>query len=103
MGYTLHFTEKMFENMDCVSNYELLGGWICNSPIYHEKLQNFGISSVEDAFRTLDNVYLVQDVKESFAWIEEYFCQKGLNFKAYEVERFEGWLGVYKLEISEVP
>ena len=98
---SIHFTEKMFENKGGVSNYELLGGWICNSPIYREKLQNFGIYSVEEAFLTLDNVYLIQDTEGSFEWINEYFSQKGLRLEVHEVERLEGGLGVFQLEILE--
>jgi hypothetical protein len=36
---TVSFSQKMFENVDnTYANYDILGGWMCKSPLYQEKL-----------------------------------------------------------------
>lgn len=95
---SIYFTEKIFVKQHTGKNYELLGGWICNSPIYDKKLEAYDILSVEDALLNRDNVYLVQIEGKSLDWLENYYALKGKKLKSTVVHKLEGGLEIYSLE-----
>ena len=56
------YTEKMFVDVDnSLANYDIMGGWACKSPLQRKKLAAFGISNMEEALLTQDNVHYVQE------------------------------------------
>lgn len=95
---SIYFTEKIFVRQQTGKNYELLGGWICNSPIYDKKLEACDILSVEDALLKRDNVYLVQKEEKSLEWLEDYYAIKGQKIKSKVVHKLKGGLEIYSLE-----
>lgn len=63
---TVLFSKRMFEKTDPVcANYDILGGWLCKSPLYYEKLAHYGLDSADVALLTRDDVYLIISRSES--------------------------------------
>lgn len=91
------FSEKMFDRVDNrIANHDIMGGWASKSPLYYEKLEQYGLTSMQDAL-LLDNVYFVS--KEAFdpAWLPEYYADKGIDVKLEETCRVTDAFVVYKL------
>lgn len=95
---SIFFTEKVFTKQQPGENHELLGGWICNSPLYKKKLEAYGITSVEEALLNQDNVFLVQEADKSLDWVEAYYESKGYRISIAEKNRIDGGLAIYSLE-----
>lgn len=99
---SIYFSDKLFANRQQAANYELLGGWICKSPLYEEKLAAYEIRSLEEALKTRENIYLVQDVERSFDWLTDYYEAKGCEVGLQQVTVLDQWLGIYQVEITPV-
>ena len=67
---TVSFSRRIFDSAGRgYANYDILGGWMCGSPLYYDKLRRYGITSVQEALIERGNVYLIlanQEVKERF-------------------------------------
>lgn len=95
---TIYFTEKVFTEQQAGKNRELLGGWICNSPLYEKKLQAYGMASVEEGFAHHDNVFLVQREESDLDWLVAYYESKGYRINITEEKIMDGGLVIYSLE-----
>ena len=87
---TVNFMEKMFEDVDnSQKNYDLLGGWICHSPLQAETMKGYveGVSeketesllenvSIADAL-LLDNFYFVAAKSRDVTFVEEFYGSTG--------------------------
>lgn len=105
---TVQFSEKMFRDGEThLGNYDLLGGWLCKSPLAEKKLEAFGYVSLEDALVNGENVRLVSLKGESWEWLEAYFRERGLVIRVIMEERIPGGtegneLEVYWLQKEEI-
>lgn len=105
---TVQFSEKMFRDGETLlGNYDLLGGWLCKSPLAEKKLEAFGYVSLEDALVNGENVRLVSLKGESWEWLEAYFRERGLAIRVIMEERIPGGtegneLEVYRLQKEEI-
>ena len=80
---TVKFSEKMFRDGECVlGNYDLLGGWLCKSPLAEKKLKAFGYASLGQALLEGENVYLVAETGQSLDWLTDYFGRRGTVLRA---------------------
>ncbi len=70
------------------ANYDIMGGWMCGSPLYYDKIGRYGIESVHEALLGQENVYLILSDQEAqergFAWILDFYAEQGV---AVVVER----------------
>lgn len=70
------------------ANYDIMGGWMCGSPLYYDKIGRYGIESVHEALLGQENVYLILSDQEAqergFAWIVDFYAEQGV---AVVVER----------------
>ena len=75
---TIGFVEKMFEDVDnSQKNYDLLGGWICNSPLQKGNLLKYTeMETIEEALLA-DNIYFVAQMNEDVTFMEDYYESKG--------------------------
>ena len=79
---TVGFSEKMFEKVDnSLKNYDIMGGWLVNSPLHTKKLALFQIEDVETALLDQKNVYFISQAGSDVTWLETYYQDKG-----YEVD-----------------
>lgn len=62
---TVAFSRRMFADVDnSYANYDIMGGWMCKSPLYCEKLKQYDIDAVGDALLNRDNVFLIMSREE---------------------------------------
>lgn len=102
---TVGFSEKMFRDVDnSLANYDIMGGWMCKSPLYREKLEKFGIVTMEDALLSADNVYFIMETGEpddSTEWLWAYYREKGIVVSIEAVESIGDGYKVYRMERGE--
>ena len=77
---TVSFMEKMYENVDNTQkNYDLLGGWICNSPLQEEARDRYTeCETISEALLT-DNFYVVVAKQRDITFIEDYYRWKDIK------------------------
>lgn len=82
---TVDFSEKLFAADDGFGNYDLLGGWLCKSPLAQEKLRSFGYDTVQEAV-TDAGTFLAGRAGISWDWLEEVLAQQGIRGDVVPVE-----------------
>lgn len=78
-------TESVFGPMCRLSkkNIDILGGWICNSPLQEQKEAAYGISNLESALLE-ESVFFIKDKEQSMDWLGEYYESKGISIDIQE-------------------
>lgn len=98
---TVEFSQEMFRNVDNrLTNYDIMGGWICKSPIYREKLERFGIATMEEGLLGNSNVYLIMETgtpESSTEWLQEYYAEKGTDIRVEQVDSVGDGYAVYRI------
>lgn len=93
---TMAFTTwdvKLWRNETYTMNYMSLGDWMSFSPLWKEKLEQQGITSVREALYQWDNVYLICTFDKGL----EYLTSLYENTTCTEVDR-AGLFHIYKLQ-----
>lgn len=94
------YSERVFGPMKDVTkkNLDIMGGWICFSPIQEEKEKAYGISDMESALQR-DNVFFVCDNNQSTEWLPAYYGIKGRSVMLTPYEETQnGRFGIYRVE-----
>lgn len=92
------FNERMFADTEpYVKNYDLIGGWISNSPLFREKLMRWGIADVSDAILGNDNVFIICSDEYDMDWVSDYYADTGTAVKIELTDTIAGRLGVYSV------
>lgn len=95
---TVKFTQKLLEERyHSPANYDIMGGWLCKSPLYKEKLGQFGIASMEEGLYNMDNVYFISANENDTDWLIAYYAGKGLEVSVEQVDSIAGIYTVYQL------
>ena len=102
---TVSFMEKMFKEVDnSRKNYDLLGGWVCHSPLQEEArksyiemnsekkdiLEESSVSQTENAsiaeVLLLDNFYFVAEKNQDVTFMEEFYrsIQKEISLEVID-------------------
>lgn len=99
---TVGFSQKIFQNSDnSLANYDIMGGWMCKSPLYREKLKQFGITTMEDGLLNEPFVYFITDMEEQdkdAGWLKDYYTQKGIAAEVIQEDLIDGRYIVYKVK-----
>ena len=67
---TVSYSEKVFVNVDnTCTNYDIMGGWACKSPLMQEKYNQYGMQSMSDALLNQDHVFYVVQSPEPEGWL----------------------------------
>ena len=91
------FSEKMFKNVDNrLANHDIMGGWASKSPLYYDKLEKNGFSSMQEAL-LLDNVYVVAKASSDVDWISEYYKDKGTEVTVEKTDQVTDAFNIYKV------
>lgn len=79
---TVSFMEKMYENVDnSQKNYDLLGGWICNSPLQQEARAKYTESQkISEALLT-DNFYVAAAANRDIAFVEDFYKSRNMKIE----------------------
>lgn len=99
---TVAFSQKMFGNTDnTYANYDIMGGWMCRSPLYRDKLYQYDIISGKEALLDQDNVYLIMSDTETldrgFDWIIDFYRSQGVSVTVEEADKIGEFYSVYKV------
>ena len=82
---TIHFTENIFQNVDnSQKNYDLLGGWICHSPLQDEAREKYIAKDLEEAdsiakLLLTDNFYFVAESNRDVTFMETFYKSQDKN------------------------
>lgn len=98
---TVKFSQKIFENIDnSLTNYDIMGGWMCKSPLYREKLEQFGITTMEDGLLHNPNVYFIMEIgtpDSGTDWMQAYYAEKGVAVRVEQVDLIADKYAVYRV------
>lgn len=79
---TVSFMEKMFEDVDNrQKNYDLLGGWVCHSPLQKEARDKYTESSTIAEALLTDNFYVVAAANRDITFVEEFYKSEDIQIK----------------------
>lgn len=100
---TVAFSQKMFADVNnTLANYDILGGWMCKSPLYQEKLVEYGINSAADGLLNQDTVYFIMSNEEAadrgFDWIIDYYAKQGISVSVQLSDRINANYAVYQVQ-----
>lgn len=90
-----------FKNENVYENFVNLGDWYGNSPLYREKLEEKGITSVREALLNRDNVYIIVSEYKDSDFIAE---SLGSGVTLDKVDSFSSDMnlyGVYKVCVEK--
>ena len=77
---TVSFVEKMFADVDnSRKNYDLLGGWVYNSPLQKENMFKYTESTTIEEALLKDNVYFVAEKDAEISFVKDYYEAKNRN------------------------
>ena len=97
---TVSFSQKIFKNVDnSLTNYDIMGGWMCKTPLYKEKLRQFGIESTQDGLLNGDGVYFIADIDEDSGtdWLTGYYSDKGYGVSLKQIDLIYDKYAVYQV------
>lgn len=99
---TVSFSQRLFERRDnSYANYDIMGGWMCKSPLYCKKLQRSGIASASEALCTQDNVYLIvsdaEMSEQGTDWITAYYAAEGIWVDVVKTDDIGDLYSVYQI------
>lgn len=102
---TVSFSQKIFKNVDnTLTNYDIMGGWMCKSPLYREKLKQFGITTMEDGLLYEAFVYFIIDRESAGGnvdWLMTYYAQKGIEVSVEQEDSIDGRYIVCKVQVEK--
>ncbi len=99
---TVSFSEKMFASVDNeLTNYDILGGWICKSPLYEEKLAQFGIESASESLVYDTRVMFIAKTGEDLSWMKNYYAGQGVSVRINAVDAIDADYAVYQVALAE--
>lgn len=100
---TVGYSQKIFRNVDnFLANHDIMGGWLCKSPLYDEKLGKFGITTMEEGLLCHDNVYFITSKDSDTGWLSAYYAAKGFTTSVEQVDSIGEMYAVYYVKnISE--
>lgn len=98
---TVAFSQRMFDRRDHgFANYDIMGGWMCKSPLYLEKLAQRGIDSAQNALLQED-VYLIMSDEEAadrgLGWLTAFYEAQGTAVAVEQADRVNDSYAVYKV------
>ena len=97
---SVDYTEKIFGPMKTASkrNVDLMGGWICFSPLQEEKEKAFGIIDMEGALLS-GKAGFINGSEQQSEWLCDYYSSKGCPVSiTMKTETGNGRFGIYKIE-----
>lgn len=99
---TVSFSQKIFKNVDnSLTNYDIMGGWMCKSPLYREKLKQFGITTMEEGLLYDASVYFIIDIERMGGdadWLIAYYAQRGIDVSVEQEDLIDGRYVVCKVQ-----
>ena len=99
---TVGFSQKIFDSSVSrkMSNYDIMGGWACRSPLWDKKLAAAGIADAEQSVVSDSRVYIISEESADMTWLSDFYRDRGINVSIKRKAEINGTYGVYKIMIS---
>ena len=95
-------SEKAFAYEDnSLDNHDIMGGWICKSPLQRKKLEIFGVENVEQSLRDSENVFFVTYIDKDMDWMRSYYAGHNTPVEIHLVETIRDKFGVYAVDVID--
>lgn len=99
---TVAFSRRMFADVDnSFANYDIVGGWMCKSPLYQDKLRRYDIDSAGEALLHRDDVYLIVSQTEVLegrgSELTDFYRAQGVETVFECVDVIDGNYPVYRI------
>lgn len=98
---TVSFSEKMFCDVDhSVVNRDIMGGWMCKSPLSRQKLARYDMASMAEGILDGGNVYVIiadDSPGSDTEWLTAYYREQGIAVSIRQTDRITGTFGVYQV------
>lgn len=99
---TVAFSQKIFDGRDnSYANYDIMGGWMCKSPLYYDKLARRDIDSVQEALAEGEKVYLIMSGTEAAGrgtgWVVEHYGAQGVAVGVEKTDDIGASYSVYRV------
>lgn len=103
---TVSFSQKMFASCgNTYANYDILGGWMCKSPLYRRKLACYDIREADEALLDEENVYLIvsdaEAKEQGVEWLIGHYAAQGITVTVQQSDRINEKYGVYQIDRVE--
>lgn len=94
---TVDASQRIFRDVDnTLANHDIMGGWLCKSPLYDEKLKKFGIATMEEGLLG-DTGYFIISKDEDVDWLTAYYAGNGITVRVEQVDLIADTYAVYRL------
>ncbi|MBD5521032.1 MAG: hypothetical protein HDR03_07360 [Lachnospiraceae bacterium] len=102
---TVSFSQKIFKSVDnSITNYDIMGGWMCKTPLYGEKLRRYGLGNTQDALLKEKGVYFIieipdmeNDTYSGPEWMVEYYHDKGFSVDLKQIDVIDSRFAVFQV------
>lgn len=102
---TVSFSQKIFKNVDnSLTNYDIIGGWMCKTPLYGKKLRQFGLGNTQDALLKEEGVYFIIEIPDMESdtysgpeWMVEYYQDKGFSAALKQIDVIDNRFAVFQV------
>lgn len=102
---TVSFSQKIFKNVDnSLTNYDIMGGWMCKTPLYGEKLRQFGLGNTQDALLKEEGVYFIIEIPDTESstysgpeWMVEYYQDKDFSAALKQIDVIDSRFAVFQV------
>lgn len=99
---TVGTSQKIFQDVDnSLANHDIMGGWLCKSPLYREKLKCFEIETMEEGL-LLDSVYFLTTQDADVKWLCDYYAGNGILVDVEQVDVVNEKYAVYSVKKATV-
>ncbi len=100
---TVGFSQKVFDSSVSrrMSNYDIMGGWACGSPLWYKKLAACGMTDAGQAIVKDSRVRIISEESTDLTWLSDFYRDRGLDVSVTRTDEINGIYGVYKVSISD--
>lgn len=96
---TVGSSQKIFQDVDnTLANHDIMGGWLCKSPLYYKKLDAFGIQTMEEGLLYMDSVYFITGQDDGTSWLSAYYAGNGTMVDVEQIDSVDGNFAVYSIK-----
>lgn len=96
---TVGASQKIFQDVDNgLANHDIMGGWLCKSPLYDEKMGQFGITSMEEGLLYHENVYFIAGKNDDTTWLLAHYAGKGIAVSVEQADSLSEFYAVYRVK-----
>lgn len=99
---TVGFSRKIFDSVfPAYANYDIMGGWMCKSPLYYDKMGRYGAESAQAALLEQNNVYLIisdlEAMEQGFEWVEDHYDAQNTPVTVEKTDTVGEGYSVYRI------